>query len=90
MRSFMRQTKYGLKGIINSFGIARDTFRQANELLSALDSKSIASSYKMSLQSINKSLVVDSLGRTPRNSRKVIIRAPSRSSSRPQQIRKCC
>jgi len=39
IRSFMRQTKDGLKGIFNSFGIARDSFRQADELLSALDSQ---------------------------------------------------
>jgi len=39
IRSFMRQTKGGLKGEINSLGIARDSFRRAGELLSALDSQ---------------------------------------------------
>jgi len=33
MKSFMRQTKGGLKELINSFGVARDTFRQADDLL---------------------------------------------------------
>jgi len=30
MRSFMRQTKGGLKGVINSFDIARNSFRPAD------------------------------------------------------------
>jgi len=40
MKSFMRQTKGGLKELINCFGIARDSFRRADDLLSALNSQS--------------------------------------------------
>jgi len=39
MRSFMRQSKSCLRGVINSFGVARDSFRRADELLSALNSQ---------------------------------------------------
>jgi len=39
MKSFMRQTKGGLKELINSFGVARDSFRRADDLLSALNSQ---------------------------------------------------
>jgi len=35
----MRQTKGGLKELINSFGIARDSFRRVDDLLSALNSQ---------------------------------------------------
>jgi len=39
MKSFMRQTKGGLKEVINSFGVARDSFRRSDDLLSALSSQ---------------------------------------------------
>jgi len=39
MKSFMRQTKDCLKEVINSFGVARDSFRRADDLLSALNSQ---------------------------------------------------
>jgi len=39
MKSFMRQTKGGLKELINSFGVARDNFRRADDLLSAPNSQ---------------------------------------------------
>jgi len=39
MKSFMRQTKGGLKELINSFGVTRDSFRQADDLLSSLNSQ---------------------------------------------------
>jgi len=32
MKSFMRQTKGGLKELINSFGVARDSFRRSDDL----------------------------------------------------------
>jgi len=35
----MRQSKGRLKGVINSFSLNRDSFRRADELLSALDSQ---------------------------------------------------
>jgi len=35
----MRPTKGGLKELINSFGVARDCFRRADDLLSALNSQ---------------------------------------------------
>jgi len=39
MKSFKRQTKGGLKELINSFAVARDSFRRADDLLSALNSQ---------------------------------------------------
>jgi len=39
MKSFMSQTKGGLKELINSFGVARDSFHRADDLLSALNSQ---------------------------------------------------
>jgi len=83
LRSFMRQTKSGLKSVINSFGEANHSFRRADELLSALYSQ-------FNGQSVKKPLVAGSLVRTPRNPRKVTIRDQSWSSGRPQQILKCC
>jgi len=38
MKSFMRQTKGGLQKLINSFGVAKDSFCRADDLLSALNS----------------------------------------------------
>jgi len=43
MKSFMRQTKGGLKKLINSFGVARDSFRRADDLFSALGTLEIQS-----------------------------------------------
>jgi len=65
----MRQTKGGLKNAINSFGVARDSSRRADELLSALDSQFY--------------------GLKPLVAWKAKIRTPSRTSGRPQQVRKC-
>jgi len=73
--SFMRQTKGGLKGVINSFGIATSSFRRADEFLSVLDSQ--FNSLKL-------------LDESPRRKKAMMIRASSRSSGQPQQILKCC
>lgn len=35
----MRQTKGGFKELINTFGVARDSYRRADDLLSALNSQ---------------------------------------------------
>jgi len=39
MKSFMGQTKGDLKELINSFVVARDSFRRADDLLSVLNSQ---------------------------------------------------
>lgn len=38
MESLMLQTKSGLKGLISSFGVARESFRRADNLLFTLHS----------------------------------------------------
>jgi len=46
MKSFMRQTKGGLKELIKCFGVSRDSFRRADDLLSALNSHESPSAKK--------------------------------------------
>jgi len=84
MKSFMRQTKSGLKELINSFGVARGSFRRADELLSALFSQ------------LNGLRLLDEFpkrkkasgGRLP-NAPQMINRTLQLISSQSQQIRIC-
>jgi len=86
MKSFMRQTKGGLKELINSFGIARDCFRRADDILCALNSQFNG------LKLLDKSPKIKKAAGClrPRHHGQMINRTPQLISCQSQQIRICC
>jgi len=87
MKSFMRQTKGGLKELSNSFGVAKDSFCRADDLLSALNSQFNGLKLLDESPSAKKPLVVGCL--RPRNHGLMINRTPQLISYQSQQIRIC-
>jgi len=76
IRSFITKMKGGLKGVINSFGVARVRLCRADELLSALDSQ--FNSLKLLDESPKRKKNTGGRQRrkNTRNPQKEIIRAP--------------
>jgi len=87
MKSFMRQTKGGLKELINSFGVARDSFCRADDL-SALNSH--FNGLKLLDESPKRKQAAG--GRLPKapQPRAIINRTPQLISCQSQHIRICC